>query len=92
MKHSKILALLLVVMMVFGCASALADYPEKAIEVLIPASPGGDTDTTVRAIAQSLTEDITGVLCRQIVYIAFHLWTVLSDHTVITIERLVEEG
>ena len=56
MKHSKILALLLVVMMVFGCASALADYPEKAIEVLIPASPGGDTDTTVRAIAQSLTE------------------------------------
>ena len=58
MKHSKILALLLVVMMVFGCASALADYPEKAIEVLIPASPGGDTDTTVRAIAQSLTETL----------------------------------
>ena len=56
MKHSRIIALLLALMMVFGCTSALADYPEKAIEVLIPANPGGDTDTTVRAIAQSLTE------------------------------------
>ena len=32
MKHSRIFALLLAVMMVFGCTSALADYPEKAIE------------------------------------------------------------
>ena len=40
MKHSRIIALLLALMMVFGCTSALADYPEKAIEVLIPANPG----------------------------------------------------
>ena len=39
MKHSRIFALLLAVMMVFGCTSALADYPEKAIEVLIPPAP-----------------------------------------------------
>ncbi len=32
------------------------DYPSKQIEIIIPASPGGDTDTTCRAIAQSLTE------------------------------------
>ncbi len=52
----KIVALLLAAMMLLGCTAALADYPEKAIEVLIPAGPGGDTDTTVRAITQSLTE------------------------------------
>lgn len=52
----KFLSLILAGMLIFGCAAALADYPEKAIEVLIPANPGGDTDTTVRAIAQSLTE------------------------------------
>ena len=57
--------------------------------VLRKASP---SRSVVIPVAQSLTEDITGVLCRQIVYIAFHLWTVLSDHAVITIERLVEEG
>ena len=52
----KFLSLILAAMLIFGCGAALADYPEKAIEVLIPANPGGDTDTTVRAIAQSLTE------------------------------------
>ena len=52
----KFLVLLLAAVMVFTCTIALADYPEKAIEIIIPANPGGDTDTTVRAIAQSLTE------------------------------------
>ena len=52
----KIAALVLVVLMLSTSAVAFADYPEKAIEVLIPAGPGGDTDTTVRAIAASLTE------------------------------------
>ena len=52
----KFFALVLTVSMLFSCTAALAAYPEKAIEVLIPANPGGDTDTTVRAIAQSLTE------------------------------------
>lgn len=37
-------------------AMAAEDWPNKAIEVLIPANPGGDTDTTSRAIADSLTE------------------------------------
>ena len=52
----KFLALLVAAMLVLVCTAALADYPEKAIEILIPANPGGDTDTTVRAITQSLTE------------------------------------
>jgi len=52
----KLTALLLALLMVLGCVPALAAYPEKAIEVLIPANPGGDTDTTVRAISESLTE------------------------------------
>ena len=52
----KFFALFLSALMLFSCAAAFADYPEKAIEVIIPANPGGDTDTTVRAIAQSLTE------------------------------------
>ncbi len=37
-------------------SGAADSYPEKSIEIIIPANPGGDTDTTVRAIAQSLTE------------------------------------
>ena len=57
MKHTKLLAVLLVVVLMLSMSSAaFADYPEKAIEVLIPAGPGGDTDTTVRAISASLTE------------------------------------
>lgn len=52
----KFLVLLLAALMVLASAFALADYPEKAVEIIIPANPGGDTDTTVRAIAQSLTE------------------------------------
>ncbi len=56
MKLNKFLALILTVVMLFTCTAAFADYPEKAIEVIIPANPGGDTDTTVRAITQSLTE------------------------------------
>lgn len=52
----KFLALFLAAMMAFACTAALAEYPEKAVEIIIPANPGGDTDTTVRAIAQSLTE------------------------------------
>ena len=52
----KFLALLMAAMMALACTAALADYPEKPIEIIIPANPGGDTDTTVRAIAQSLTE------------------------------------
>ncbi|MBR1565682.1 MAG: tripartite tricarboxylate transporter substrate binding protein [Oscillospiraceae bacterium] len=57
MKRTKLLAVLLVVVLMLSMSSAaFADYPEKAIEVLIPAGPGGDTDTTVRAISASLTE------------------------------------
>ena len=52
----KFLALLLAAMMALACTVALAEYPEKAVEIIIPANPGGDTDTTVRAISQSLTE------------------------------------
>lgn len=51
----KIVALLLAIAMLC-CSTALAEWPDKAITVLIPANPGGDTDTTSRAICQSLTE------------------------------------
>lgn len=52
----KIIPLLLAIAMLLGCASAAAEWPDKPITVLIPANPGGDTDTTSRAISQSLTE------------------------------------
>lgn len=52
----KIVALVLAVLMLLTCTAALAEWPEKPISILIPANPGGDTDTTSRALAQSLTE------------------------------------
>lgn len=54
-KTVKMLFVLCLAALLLGTA-AFAKYPEKAVEVVIPASPGGDTDTTVRAIASSLTE------------------------------------
>ena len=56
----KLLALLLCLCLVCGVTAALAEWPEKPISVVIPAGPGGDTDTTSRAICESLTQ-ILGV-------------------------------
>ncbi len=57
----KMVALFCVLLLAAVSVSALADeWPSKAITVVIPANPGGDTDTTSRAICESLTE-ILGV-------------------------------
>ena len=52
----KLFALLLVLAMTLGCASALADWPERDIELIVPANPGGDTDANARALAAALKE------------------------------------
>lgn len=52
----KLVAFILAMAMMLGCTTALAEWPEKPVNILIPANPGGDTDTTSRALAQSLTE------------------------------------
>lgn len=52
---------------VIGCTSlmaaampstALADYPEKSIQVVIPVGAGGDTDTNARLFAKYLEEEL----------------------------------
>ena len=52
----KLISLMLVLAMVLGCASALADWPERDIELIVPANPGGDTDANARALAAALKE------------------------------------
>lgn len=51
------LALCMAGAMVFaGAGSALADWPEKAVTVIVPWSAGGGTDATARAVATELEE------------------------------------
>jgi len=52
----KLFALLLALVMMVACASALADWPERDIELIVPANPGGDTDANARALAAALKE------------------------------------
>ena len=52
----KLFALMLALAMMLGCASALADWPERDIELIVPANPGGDTDANARALAAALKE------------------------------------
>ena len=40
----KLLALVLVAIISLMAVSALAEWPERAIELIVPANPGGDTD------------------------------------------------
>ena len=40
----KLVAAVLVLMMVLASVSALAEWPERSIELIVPANPGGDTD------------------------------------------------
>ena len=54
----KLFALLLALAMMLGCVSALAEWPERAIEFIVPANPGGDTDANARALAAALTEEL----------------------------------
>ncbi len=40
--------------MVLTSISALAEWPERSIELIVPANPGGDTDANARALAAAL--------------------------------------
>lgn len=54
----KLFAVLLVMIMALSSASALAEWPERSIELIVPANPGGDTDANARALAAALTEEL----------------------------------
>ena len=55
----KLLATLLALVLVLTTASAaLAEWPERSIELVVPANPGGDTDANARALAAALTETL----------------------------------
>ena len=54
----KILALVLALVLVASLGvCAFADYPDKAINLIVPYNPGGTTDLTARAIANGMSED-----------------------------------
>ena len=53
----KVLCVLLALMLL-ACATALAEWPERAIELSVPANPGGDTDANARALAAALNEQL----------------------------------
>lgn len=52
----KLLAALLAAVMMLACTTALAEWPERTIELIVPANPGGDTDANARALAAALNE------------------------------------
>lgn len=54
----KLFAALLVLALIMTGASALAEWPERTIEFIVPANPGGDTDANARALAAALTEEL----------------------------------
>ena len=54
----KFFALLLVAVLSLTALSALAEWPERAIELIVPANPGGDTDSNARALADALKTEM----------------------------------
>lgn len=54
----KIIAFLLVAILSLTALSALAEWPERSIELIVPANPGGDTDNNARALAAALKEEM----------------------------------
>ncbi len=42
----------------FFASPALADYPERAITMIVPFSAGGPTDTVTRLVAESMSKDL----------------------------------
>lgn len=53
----KLLCVLLALTLLAG-ATALAEWPERSIELIVPANPGGDTDSNARALAAALNEEL----------------------------------
>jgi len=54
----KLFAMLLVLTLVLSSVAALAEWPERAIELIVPANPGGDTDANARALAEALKAEM----------------------------------
>ena len=54
----KLFAVAVVLMLVLTSVCALADWPERSIELIVPANPGGDTDANARALAAALNEEM----------------------------------
>lgn len=53
----KFLAIVLALVMVASLGvCAFADYPDKAINLIVPYNPGGTTDLTARAIANGMSD------------------------------------
>ena len=60
MKKTALIALSVTARFAGSAAMAQADWPERTINVIIGASPGGDTDFNARTMARYF-EEITGV-------------------------------
>ena len=54
----KLLCAVLALMLLLSGVAALAEWPERSIELVVPADPGGDTDANARALAAALTEEL----------------------------------
>ena len=54
----KIVAILLVAILSLTALSALAEWPERTIELIVPANPGGDTDANARALQAALKDEL----------------------------------
>ena len=54
----KLLTLVLALALVLTSVAALAEWPERSIELIVPANPGGDTDANARALAAALNEQM----------------------------------
>jgi tripartite-type tricarboxylate transporter receptor subunit TctC len=54
----KLFAMLLVLTLALSGVAALAEWPERAIELIVPANPGGDTDANARALAEALKAEM----------------------------------
>ena len=55
---NKLFAMLLVLTLALSGVAALAEWPERAIELIVPANPGGDTDANARALAEALKAEM----------------------------------
>ena len=54
----KLFVMLLAALLVLSSVSALAEWPERSIELIVPANPGGDTDANARALADALNKEM----------------------------------